>query len=160
MADFRLDWHRPLHLSPSPTVVYEVDLVERIPFGPGVYIFVRAFGSTRIPLYVGQAINLRRRIEGQLKTNVKLMMNIKNSPRGSRQLIFGVFTPKKGQQLASSLDRIERALIRHYIESGSELFNTQGTSVPMETLTSERPQQLNKVIPKTLTFAKQKTPKS
>jgi hypothetical protein len=152
MSDFRLIWHQPLHLNASDELIYEVDH-EEIPEEPGIYIFFREHGGTQTPMYVGQAKNLRQRIRGQLKSNVKLMKGIQGSPNGSRKVTFGVYRPGRGQQMDQSLDRIERSLIRHYIES-HQLFNTQGTHVPMESLTSDRPQRLNKLIPRTITFQK------
>ena len=152
MSEFNLTWHQPLQLSASDELIYQVDL-ELIPKMPGIYIFFREHGGTQTPMYVGQAKNLRQRIQGQLKSNVKLMKGIQNSPNGSRKLTFGVYRSGRGQQLPRSLDRIERALIRHYIES-YQLFNTQGTHVPMESLTSDRPQMLNKLVPRKLTFQK------
>ena len=112
MSDFNLDWQKPIHLALCDTLIYKVEL-DRIPKEPGIYIFFRAFGSSQIPMYVGQAKDLRERIKSQLKTNVKLMTGIRNSPQGSRQLAIGVFKPKKGQRRETSLDRMERALIRH-----------------------------------------------
>lgn len=152
MSEFNVAWQKPVHLALCEQLIYRVNLDE-IPDTAGLYIFFRAFGESQIPLYVGQAKNLRQRINSQLKTNVKLMNGIKRSPAGSRQLVVGVFKPKKGQQPGVSLDRMERALIRHYVED-YELFNTQGTHVPMETLTSDRPPRINKLIPRTLTFQK------
>jgi hypothetical protein len=41
----------------------------------------------------------------------------------------------------------ERLLIRHFVEEGHELVNVQGVKLRLQTLTSDRPGALKKIVP-------------
>jgi hypothetical protein len=134
--DFHLEWHKPLSLRRSRNGIYTVP-VEKIPDVAGVYIFFREFGESQKALYVGKARNLKGRIKQQLDV-VRLMRGVENAPKGARQLAFGVLKNKPGHNLETSLARIERALIRHYVSRGDELLNIHGSNITKHRLTSER----------------------
>jgi hypothetical protein len=138
--DLRITWHYPVKLKKSRSdslSIYELDL-EKAPAQPGVYVFMRRFGRTLNPLYVGKAQNLRARVGQQLGT-VKLMKGIQNAANGSRALVFGEFIPRPGQNANRCVLLIEKALIRHFLSEGHELLNKAGTRIPTKhSLTSQK----------------------
>jgi len=70
-----LKWERPFQLKDGSrlNLIYSCNALDRVVSKPGLYIFARRYGKTVAPLYIGQALKLRNRIEQQLN-NVKPMM--------------------------------------------------------------------------------------
>lgn len=133
----------------SDNCIYELDL-ELVLTSPGIYLFVRAHGDTRSVLYVGKEKDLRARIKQQLNA-LKLMMAIKNSQVGARELVFAEFIGKAGAYTRKWLPIIERVLIRHYLSADHPLLNIQGTNIANHELVSTRP-VLRDLIPKRIVF--------
>ncbi len=151
--ELRLKWHKPLPLTDDSenNGVYAVDL-DCITSTPGVYIFVRVHGEKTECLYVGKATNLRSRVKTQLN-NSKLMQGVKNAAGGKRELVFGEFVAKSGQQKEKSLLAMERTLIRHYLSKGNQLLNIKGTRIVKNSVSSERP-ALKHFIPRMIYYEK------
>ena len=83
-------WSRPLRLRLARFgAIYSCDDLECIPTDSGVYVFGREHGDAAAPLYIGKALNLRRRIEQQLNS-VRLMTGIRESQSGGRFVIYCV----------------------------------------------------------------------
>lgn len=85
--NLRLQWLEPFDLSDGSKwgYVYEIEDLNFIPSVPGVYVFGRVHGQSVAPLYIGKARNLRRRVEQELKRNVRLMRGIEGAPTGYRR---------------------------------------------------------------------------
>jgi excinuclease UvrABC nuclease subunit len=73
--ELELRWLVPVDLidGSGDKLVYTVSDIESIPDSPDIYAFARTFWESVIPLYIGQAINLRTRIWQQINNKVKLM---------------------------------------------------------------------------------------
>ncbi|MCH2556379.1 MAG: hypothetical protein MK005_03665 [Alcanivorax sp.] len=149
--DLHVSWQNPLFLrnASASQGIYSVD-INRIPAQAGVYIFLRIHGESAKALYVGKAKNLKSRVKQQLN-NVQLMKGIESAANGQRRLLIGVFEPKPGQSKDSSIARIEKALIRHYLAKGDALINKQGTRIKSGTVRSQRT-ALKKFIPTAINF--------
>ena len=143
MINPHIEWQKPQRLRTYP---YSPDL-ELIPKTAGIYIFYRKYGTSFEVFYVGQALNLRSRVKGQLN-NLKLMNSIRSATNGAKMLCYGEVVLKSGQQASSAITAAEKLLIRHFIEEGHELFNIQGVKLRVQTLTCDRPAGLKKLIPK------------
>ena len=77
-------WSRPIRLRLARFgAIYECEEPDSIPTESGVYIFGREHGDAAAPLYIGKALNLRRRIEQQLNS-VRLMTGIREAQSGGR----------------------------------------------------------------------------
>jgi hypothetical protein len=134
--DLEVRWESPFSLSRSESdLIYEVAEVESLPDGPGVYVFARLHGKAVCPLYVGKALNLRKRIEQQLN-NLRLMRGIERAPNGTRLLYAGEFVGKGGQSVAKAISVVESALISTAMVEGFELINVQGTKTLAHSITS------------------------
>jgi hypothetical protein len=138
--DLHVRWHKPVALKEiragsNTPLIYDIDL-DRIPEEPGVYVFIRKYGTNQNPLYVGKAKNLKSRIKQHLTNNVRLLKRIQNKESGSRAVAFGVFDPKPGQQAEKCISLIERALIRHFLSGGHNLLNISGTHIGKHLLSS------------------------
>lgn len=74
-----VEWNRPIgmRLKPHQDLSYQVSL-DRLPSEPGAYVFGREWGPGFEALYVGKAMDIRKRIHGQLN-NLRLMQHIKNA---------------------------------------------------------------------------------
>ena len=134
--DLEVRWQSPFDLSRSKgDLIYEVEDFESLPDGSGVYVFARVHGESVCPLYVGKALNLRKRIEQQLN-NLRLMRAIERSPKGTRLLYVGEFMGKGGQSVAKAISVVESALISTAMVEGFELINVQGTKTLAHSITS------------------------
>lgn len=107
------------------SVGYSIDLV-KVSESSGVYVFGRRWGDSFEALYVGKALDIRSRINGQLN-NVRLMSHIRDAKVGNRVLVAGVIKAKGGQKIEKGLTLVEKALIRHFLSAGDDLVNPQGT---------------------------------
>jgi hypothetical protein len=133
-----ITWHKPIRLRSGvkENLIYACDELDRIPEKAGIYIFARKFGQSQIPLYVGQAINLRKRIDQQLN-NAKLMMAIKNAAIGRRLLLIAELSLKPGQQEKKVLDIVERTCIKSALSYGYDLLNIYGIKTQVHTVSSK-----------------------
>lgn len=122
-----IEWGRPVALRDGTreNLIYVVDL-KKLPQVPGLYILGRQWGKEFEALYVGKAIGVRGRVKNQL-SNLRLMQHLKNARGGTRVVIPGRIVTKPGQQLGKTLLTTERALIRHFLSTGDDLVNKQGT---------------------------------
>jgi hypothetical protein len=129
-----------------------VDSLNAIPKKPGVYVFARRHGDSVAPLYIGQALRLRSRIEGQFNS-VKLMNGVKSAPSGKRILIVGALKLRRGQRKAKVLDAVESALIKRALAEGYRLLNQQGTKTKTHEIRSRGNSISRKLVPLTMYVA-------
>ena len=129
-----IEWNRTLTIKRGKDLDFFVAL-EKIPELAGIYIFGRKFKNKFEALYVGQGINIRNRVKGQLNT-VKLMRHLKYAKSGRRVLIFGTIKTKQAQKIEKCLNLIERGLIRHFLDKGHDLVNLQGRRIPKHEIIS------------------------
>jgi len=136
--NIRVVWQQPIPLKDGASrgFIYVVSDPKAIPERPGVYTFARRFGDTVSPLYIGQARNLKLRIDQQLN-NVKLMMGIQNAQAGERIVLVGELSLQPGQQVPRVLDVVENALIELALVNEYELLNKQGTHTPFHSISFE-----------------------
>lgn len=119
----QLDWLNPIPMRPASrrSSQYIAD-TDDLPQEPGIYVFGRTHGRAFEALYVGQANQLRARIEQQLN-NLRLMDYVRQARQGRRLIMVGTLT--RGR-IASSLTIAERALIRYFLAQGHDLANIHG----------------------------------
>lgn len=134
-----LNWTGPFKLvdGSRENLIYAIKNASNIPEGPGVYVFSRLHGDTVEPLYIGKAMDVRKRIPQHLKNNVSLMkkmQNKKKTPIGQRVLYVGVLGDHKGMPADKAIEVAERALISAAIVEGYELLNQQGTKTSVYTI--------------------------
>jgi hypothetical protein len=122
-----IEWGSPIPLrdGTKQNLIYTLDL-KKLPQVPGLYILGRRWGKEFEALYVGKAVGIRGRVKNQLN-NLRLMQHLRNARGGSRVVIPGKILTKPGQQLEKTLVTTERALIRHFLSTGDDLVNKQGT---------------------------------
>ena len=136
----QVNWQDPIPLRSGArqNLIYTLD-IESLPDGPGIYVFGRRFGQGFEALYVGQATNLRHRVNTQLN-NLKLMQHVRTAKAGRRVVVVGEFIAGPRQPLEKCLDIVERAFIRHFLADGHDLVNISGTVLRRhEILSSYRP---------------------
>ena len=108
-------------------------VLENITNGPGVYFFARKHGrtykNTLLPLYVGRAKNVRRRIK-QHFNSVKLMTRIRDAATGGRVLVVG--TIERDAERSGVI--VERVLIKKAMADGCNLINKQGTRIKADSI--------------------------
>ena len=124
----RIAWCAPIRLQDGSSVdlIYRLNDLERIPIEPGIYVFLRRKGKRLVPMYIGQALKLRRRIRKQFN-NLRLMKGIEKAPRRPRYLAYAVYTPTPGQDIKKVLGIVENSLIRYAMAQGHDLINIHGT---------------------------------
>jgi len=138
MLHIDVEWSKPLNLvdDPEEKLIYAVEEIEDVPEEPGVYVFARSFGTSVIPLYVGETGNLRSRLTQHLKNNVRLMRGIQNAPNGRRIFLFGEVRLKRGQKVKKVCSVLQRALIERALSEGHELLNDKGAKTPVHSIRS------------------------
>lgn len=131
-------WHKPFRLrsGAKDNLIYACDEIDRIPESAGIYVFARKYGQSQIPLYVGQASDLRKRLDQQLN-NARLMMGLKNAASGRRLILIAELSLLPGQQERKVLDIVERTCIKFTLSYGYELLNKQGTKTRVHTVSSK-----------------------
>lgn len=146
--NIQANWHQPIELvsGDDKNLIYACEDIEKLPEDSGVYIFARSYGENVVPLYIGKAVNLRRRI-GQQLNNVKLMNAIKKSSNGRRILLIGVLEYNGNQNPEKMLSVLEPTLIEHFLSMGFELLNLQGTKRPVHTIKFSGNQTSRKIVP-------------
>jgi hypothetical protein len=135
--DIRVVWQQPISLidGDGQGMIYALG-PGAIPDRPGVYVFARQHGETVSPLYIGQALNLAKRVPQQLN-NVRLMLGIQNAPTGERILLVGEVALRRGQRSRRVLEVVENALIERALGNEYELLNKQGTRTPVHAISFE-----------------------
>lgn len=144
-------WSKPLPLidGSSENLIYKIAQLEAIPSTTGVYIFARSYGDNAVPLYVGQADNLKARIVQQLN-NLKLMKGLQKMPNGNRMLLYCEAKIARGQDRKKVLAILENALIDHALSAGHELLNKQGTKRPTHQIKFSGNRMSEKLAPRNM----------
>ena len=108
--DLEIRWLRPLKLRDGHRLglIYHVPEQEAIPEEPGIYVFARKYGNAVVPLYIGQAEDLRRRVGQHLTQNVRLMKGIETADNGKRMLYLAEFLPRPGQSRMRPADGLTK----------------------------------------------------
>jgi hypothetical protein len=127
-------WKQEVALTPVKvgTELFNVN-IDLIPETSGIYVFMRRYEKKSYPIYIGQALNIRKRIVQQ-KNNLKLMLGISRHDKGAKSVLCCVIRFKPGQNKAKTLSILERAIIDHCLTQGYELLNKQGVRVKYETI--------------------------
>ncbi|MFQ5868855.1 MAG: hypothetical protein ACE5JC_03015 [Candidatus Zixiibacteriota bacterium] len=134
-----LEWSRPIKLrdGTAENLIYTLDY-ERLPAGPGIYVFARGWGTKTFEvLYVGRTNNIRSRVRNQLN-NHKLMRHLERAKTGTRVIALAKVRTKPGQRLNKVLALVERAIIRHFLLEGHDLVNKQGSRIRRHEITSHK----------------------
>lgn len=136
--NLQVEWSPPIPMRRVRSLNYDLDL-DKVPDSGGVYVFGRRWGDSFEALYVGKALNVRSRVNGQLN-NLRLMSHIKEAKAGNRIVLAGTAKPRRGQQMERVLPLIERSLIRYFLSEGHDLVNIQGTLLRRhEVVSTNRP---------------------
>ena len=128
---------------------YDCAGLERFSGDAGVYVFARRHGKNVSPLYIGQAKNLRSRIDGQFN-NLRLMTGVKEAQVGRRILLVGRLVLHRGQQMKKVLDIVESALIKRALAEGHDLINQHGTKTKVHTIRSKGNSASRQIAPLTI----------
>jgi hypothetical protein len=90
-------WSAPINLVSDPRLIYECPEKNGVPKASGVYVFARRFGNSLVPVYIGEAADLRARLRQHLKGSVQLMKALNDAPSGARVFCIAKSSPKKGK---------------------------------------------------------------
>lgn len=120
-------WSKPVKLNGAKknNLIYHFS-TDNIPETFGCYIFYNLHGKSYSVLYIGQAYNIKKRVEQQMN-NLRLMLGIKTNLTGTKYLIYCTIKLKQGQNRLKVLRTIENNLIKTALSNGYELLNKQGT---------------------------------
>lgn len=134
--DIKINWHqlRKLTDGSKQNLIYACD-TSKIPDTPGVYIFARLHGQSVDPIYIGESLNLKTRIEQHLKF-VPPMQAIENRKSGTRILMYGTLTTGKGCPSQEDRATSRTSTNQYALAQGADLVNWQGTRTPYERSTS------------------------
>jgi hypothetical protein len=136
VLNFNAHWEKPVQLIDGAKygLIYYADGVEKLPAGPGAYVFARVHGDYAYPLYIGETTNIRSRLKSHFKGSVKLMNSIKGASTGKRIFLYCTIKTGSEKKRDSMLTLLQRALIEHALSEGHELFNKQGTKIKAHTI--------------------------
>ena len=146
--NIQVNWKQPIVLidGDDKNLIYTCENIENFSEDSGVYVFARNYGENVVPLYIGKAVNLKRRIIQQFN-NAKLMNAIKKTSNGKRILLIGELEYNGKQDPGKMLSVLEPTLIEHFLSMGFELLNIQGTKRPVHTITFSGNQTYKKIVP-------------
>ena len=136
VMEVEVKWKQPIELNTRPSGNLTVDFkspadANSVTSKHGVYVFAKTDGDHFTPLYIGESVNIQKRIRQHFKSHVVLMNKIKESGRGKKVLVIGEIIPKQGQQAKEACVLVQDALIKKAVDDESELFNQQGTKTPI-----------------------------
>ena len=152
MLNINATWANPIELldGSGRNLIYRISDLSRVPETAGVYVFARRYGSNVVPLYIGETLNLRKRLEEHLD-NVSIMKGIENaSSRGKRLYLFARVQTKRGQNINKVLDVLQRALIEHALSVGHDLLNVQLTKTKLHKIKFEGNRTSEKLFTRTM----------
>jgi hypothetical protein len=142
VLNFDAKWSKPLELvdGSAERLVYTLEDFEALPEIPGVYVFCRLWGSRPAkitPIYIGQAKNVRARVQQHTKSSVRLMNGIKSPDwgNGRRGVIWCTVSTRSKERQARMLDILERGLIEAALTKGFELLNIKLTKQHAHSIT-------------------------
>jgi len=144
----KVRWHRALPVVHEEGI-YTAGNLEDFDGVAGVYVFCRVWGTRLVPLYIGQATNIARRIPQQLN-NHRLMNEIERSGIGEKVVLIGEYLGLKGQMLGKALEVIEKALIRHALSNGYPIFNRSGTRIRSNRIDFEKNLKAQRLFGRTI----------
>ena len=148
-------WHKPISLldgsKSSLILTCSPHDIKKVPTASGVYIFGRKYGSKVTPLYVGQSLDLRARLNYHLKSSVKLLTRIREeADNGGKIFMYCEVQPKSGQRIQSVLNVLENALIEYFLVQGHELYQKQGVKRKEHQITFTGNRSSEAVLPRTM----------
>lgn len=126
---------------------------DNTPTGPGCYVFYNQHGKKLSVLYIGQADNLKKRLEQQLN-NLSLMLGIKRSLSGKKHLVYCKVAIRQGQKLQKVLDIVESNLIKTALSNGDQLLNKQGTKIKYDSIIFKGNRHSEKMFPRKMSVEK------
>jgi hypothetical protein len=120
----RLFWHTPIELkiTRTPSIVFCGD-IDAVPAKAGMYVFARRDHDRLIPLYVGLARSLRRRLKDHLRSE-RMITGLRVARGGKRMFVYATFQSADPALAARLLGSFERALIRRALKVGGAPLNT------------------------------------
>ena len=154
MLTIEADWSEAVQLVPDRTgkLIYDVPEIENIPEVSGVYIFARQYGQSVVPIYIGEAANLRKRLREHLKGSVQLMNALRRAPNGKRVFLCSKVQPKKKHDPYKARKILQDALIEHALSEGHQLVNKKGTKVPVHTISFTGNRLSEKLAPRRMYY--------
>jgi hypothetical protein len=129
-VEIEIDWSAPFKLGKY----YKLEDPKRLPEKPGIYMFARIHSEKTKLIYIGKAINLKKRVLHQLK-NRYLRRKMKRERQVSRVLFVGelqTWTAK--EKVDKALRIVESALIAHALAEDHDIVNVQGKHRPTHNL--------------------------
>lgn len=136
MLNIGAKWSKPIRLLDGSRdgLIYRVSDLDTIPDTPGAYVFARKHGRKVAPLYIGETMNLRSRLNQHLGMNLKLMKGIEAAAIGKRIFFYCAVRTKQKQNLKQVLKVLQSALIEYALSEGHKLLNKQGAKTPVHTI--------------------------
>jgi hypothetical protein len=136
MLNFSATWHPAVNLVDGSKVrlTYTLGDFEALPDEPGAYAFARIFGKKVVPLYVGEATSIRKRIRQHLEKNVRLVNGVKGSGNGKKVVMFCTIKTKSEARRKALLRVLQRGLIEHALSEGHKLLNVQLTKLSVHSI--------------------------
>lgn len=123
----KLEWDKAINLGPKAKFIKNLEeTIPKLPLDVGIYVFARRYKSTISPIYVGKALNLRKRVQTQ-SNNRRLMDAVRTEKNGDRFLLIGRIKTQPGQQLGKVLKIAEQTHIEQAMTAGFPLVNILGT---------------------------------
>jgi len=151
----RIEWQKPLLLFRNKTRAYTDNDIAEIKNIAGVYYFARAFGSDSKPFYIGETIELRKRLKEHL-SSAKIQFALRGIPnpdmvniaQGPRYFHYG-YLVGNAQDKKKRLRIVQRYLINEALSRKFLLLNKQGTVIRTHSLLFEGSSDGRGIYPRT-----------
>ena len=133
--EITIEWQAPIQLTRNQKIIVDADaLPHKLQQRTGIYYFALKFGKKHVPFYVGESINIRKRLEQHLRSkkiadvlraNGDALGDIKN---GTRYFHYGYLKPKQGQKAKNCAMIVQRHMIRQAVANGISMLNKKLTT--------------------------------
>lgn len=139
----KIDWQKPILLFKNKEEKYTDEQLEFIQNRAGVYYFARKHGDNVEPFYIGETLDLRKRLKQHL-CSVAIMDVLRGREskdtiriaQGARYFHFG-YLSGNAQNKKKRLKIVQRHLIDEALSRQIPLLNKQGTVIRTHTLVFE-----------------------
>jgi hypothetical protein len=140
-----VEWQEPIRLTHHKKLLIKANaLPAEIQDVPGVYFFSRKHDEKYEPFYIGESLQLRRRLEQHLKGNPKLAFVLRGIEDGNEDSIkikggeryfhFGYFKAGRGQRAKTCIGIVQKHLLRDALAKKATLLNEKLTTVKTHTI--------------------------
>ena len=134
--NIEIDWQEPIQLTRGKKVLVDKNgLPDRLENRPGVYFFGRTYGTLVEPFYIGETLDLRKRLIQHLgSTKIDhILRQLSDAPikikNGDRYFHFGYAADHSLEKAQKKIRIVQRYMIEQALYENFDIINKQLTRI-------------------------------